>query len=255
VLAAERHRVILDRLREEDVITTAAIARVLGVSEMTVRRDLASLERRGLLRRVHGGAQALPSTWVSTDGQPSQRQPVAKQQVGARAAALVQDGETLFLDAGATCMEVARAFKDRALRGLHVLTHAVNIATELAGHPGITVIQLGGEVIGGTYAATGPTTVSAVEQFSFDRAFVSAQGLHPTFGLTCSSLLEVEIKRAVLRRSRYSVLVIDASKWHRQAMIRFAALGELQAVVSDAGFPEEARRSLKGAGVEVFVPP
>ncbi|ADI14119.1 transcriptional regulator, DeoR family [Truepera radiovictrix DSM 17093] len=255
MLAAERHRVILDRLGEEGVITTAAIAQALGVSEMTIRRDLADLERRGLLRRVHGGAQAAPGAEIPPYGQRSRRQPAAKQQVGARAAALVRDGETLFLDAGTTCMEVARACKDRSLKGLHVLTHAVNIAAELAGQPGVTVIQLGGEVIGRTYAATGPMTVSAIEQFSFDRAFVSAQGVHPKFGLTCSSLLEVEIKRAVLRRSRYNALVVDSSKWSRQAMIRFAALGELQAVVSDAGLPEEARRSLEGAGVEVFVPP
>lgn len=251
MLAAERRQILLDKLEAGGVIETAAMAEALGVSEMTIRRDLADLERRGLIWRVHGGAQALRGA-DDGYGQRQRRNPGAKQQVGVRAAGLINDFETVYIDAGTTCMELARACKRRTFKGVNVLTHAVNIAAELAGHPGLTVIQMGGEVAGDSYAATGPAALATIEQFSFDRAFLAAQGLHPKFGLTGSNLLEVEIKRAVMRRSRYVALVVDSSKWGRQAMTRIAALGEVHAVVSDAALPEEAKDLLQRTGVEVI---
>lgn len=251
MLAEERRRYLLEMLGESGALETVAAAQALGVSEMTVRRDLADLEARGLARRVHGGAQVARKTDA---GYPlrAQRNPGAKQQIGGLAAGLVQDYETLYLDAGTTCMEVARALRRRDLRGVNVLTHAVNVAAELAGKPGVTVIQVGGELYADTFAATGPAALATVAQFSFNRLFLAAQGLHPKAGVTSDNLLEVAVKTAVLGRAAWTALVLDSSKWNRQFLTRVADVGDLDMVVSDGALPDEARQFLAGARVAVL---
>lgn len=250
MLSEERRRHLLETLDEQGTLETVPVAQKLGVSEMTIRRDLADLERRGLVRRVHGGAQTTREADVGYLLR-LKRNPGAKQQVGSLAAQQVCSHETIYLDAGTTCMELARALKRRDLRGVNVLTHAVNVAAELAGHPSFTVIQVGGELYAETFAATGPTALATIAQFSFDRMFLSAQGLHPKFGVTNSNLLEVAVKTAAMSRARWVGLVVDSSKWNRQALARIADVGALSMVISDDALPPEARHFLQTARVEV----
>lgn len=249
MLSEERRRHLLETLDEQGALETVPVAQRLGVSEMTIRRDLADLERRGLVRRVHGGAQTTREADVGYLLR-LKRNPGAKQQVGMLAAQQVCSHETIYLDAGTTCMELARALKRRDLRSVNVLTHAVNIAAALAGHPSFTVIQVGGEIYAETFAATGPTAVATIEQFSFDRMFLSAQGLHPKSGVTNSNLLEVAVKTAAMSRASWVALVVDSSKWNRQALARVADVSELDLVISDDALPPEARRFLRAAHVE-----
>lgn len=250
MLAEERRQQVLEVLAEHGNLETAHIAQHLGVSEMTIRRDWAVLERRGLLRRVHGGAQ-LGRGGAEGEGrlQGSSR---AKQQIGKLAAAQVENSETIYLDAGTTCLEIAKELRRRNVRGVNVLTHAVNIAAELSNCPNITVIQVGGEIYTGTFAATGPTALATLGRFSFDRMFLAAAGLHPRFGVTNANLLEAEVKMAVLLRSSWVGLVLDSSKWSRQAMMRVANLHDLDLLISDDALPTEARVYLEGAGVQVL---
>lgn len=252
MLSEERRRRLLETLDEQGALETVPAARQLGVSEMTIRRDLADLERRGLVRRVHGGAQTTREADVGYLMR-LKRNPHAKQQVGALAARQVCSHETIYLDAGTTCMELARALKRRDLRGVNVLTHAVNIAAELAGHPSFTVIQVGGEIYAETFAATGPTALATIGQFSFDRMFLSAQGLHPKSGITNSNLLEVAVKTAAMSQAAWIALVVDASKWNRQALARIAGVGALSVVISDDALPDDARTFLRASQVEVLV--
>lgn len=251
MLSEERRRRLLETLEERGALETVPVARQLGVSEMTIRRDLADLERRGLVRRVHGGAQTTREADVGYLMR-LKRNPLAKQQVGTLAARQVCSHETIYLDAGTTCMELARALKRRDLRGVNVLTHAVNIAAELAGHPSFTVIQVGGEIYAETFAATGPTALATIGQFAFDRMFLSAQGLHPKSGITNSNLLEVAVKTAAMNQATWTALVVDSSKWNRQALARIAEVRALDVVISDEALPDEARTFLRSAQVEVL---
>ncbi len=247
MLSEERRRYLLGLLTQQGSLGTAAVAEQLGVSEMTIRRDLTDLERRGLARRIHGGAQRVYK--ASYTSRP-RRAPGTEQQIGVAAAQLVCTHETIYLDAGDLALELARALKRRDLK-LNILTHAVSVAAELAGHPGFTVIQVGGELYPETLAATGPTALATISQFSFDRLFLTAQGLHPRAGVTHGNLLEVAVKAAALSRAAWTALLLGSGRWNRQAMTRVTDPGKLDMVISDTSLPAEARHFLRSIDVGV----
>ena len=251
MLTEERRQRVLEVLAKVGTLHTIRIAECLGVSEMTIRRDLSVLERRGLLQRVHGGAQPPPPHFAERERRSGSAHK-AKERIGKLAAAQINDFETIYLDAGTTCLELARELKLREVRGVSILTHAVNIAAELAGSPRLTVIQVGGEIYADSYSATGPTTLATLGRFSFDRMFLAAVGLHPRFGVTSTNLLEAEVKVASRRRAAWVGLVLDSSKWQRQALTRVAELHDLDLLISDAALSPEARLHLETAGVAVL---
>ena len=236
---------ILNMTESHGAVTNAAIATQLGVSLMTVRRDIIELEHRGLLRRVHGGVQSASSPDRGFSLR-SRQQRSAKHAIGAVAALLVEDFQTIYLDAGSTAMELALSLRQRSVKGVRVVTHAVNIASELAGLSQISLVQIGGEVFGQTFAATGPFAVSCIRALSFDQFFVSAQGFDLHAGLTDSNLLEVEVKQAVLERAKRAVLIADSSKWRVTSFARVAELGVISQIITDAGISEADRAVLSG---------
>lgn len=253
MLVAQRHRLILESIAKRGTIETGSLARTLNVSEMTVRRDLTELDRQGLLMRVRGGAQTLRDADV---GYPHRvrRHPAEKRRLGAAAAALINSHDTVFLDAGTTTVELARALRRRSeLRRVNVVTHAVNVASELAGNENIVVVQVGGEIYRETYSCTGHMALDAIEKFSFDRMFLATQGVHAVEGLTNSNLLEVQVKVTAMGRSRWTCLVADASKWESRSMYRIAGLDDLDAWVSDSRLDEKARTAARERGAEVVI--
>lgn len=252
MFAIDRQQRIVELLEREGSYTNARLAQTLGVSAVTVRRDLADLEHRGIVRRVHGGVRAAAERDIGYSLRSRQHHP-AKRAIGLAAAELVKDHETIYLDAGSTTMEFALSLRDRPLRGVRVVTHAVNIACELSGQAHIAVVQVGGELYRQTHAATGPMAVAAIRTFSFDRLFLAAQGFQVEGGLTNSNLAEVEVKSAAIEASRWVCLIADASKWDRVSFARFAPLSSVDTVVTDARLPQGGRSALEAAGLQVVL--
>lgn len=243
MLPVDRLQHIIALIERNGSQTNAELAETLNVSLMTVRRDIIELEHRGLLRRVHGGVQsaASPDRGFSLR---SRQQRSAKQAIGASAAALVEEFQTIYLDAGSTAMELALSLRQRSVKGVRVVTHAINIASELAGLSHISLVQIGGEVFGQTFAATGPFAVTCIRALSFDQCFVSAQGFDLQAGLTDSNLLEVEVKQAVLERAKRAVLIADSSKWGVTSFAKVAPLGVVAQIITDAGISATDRETL-----------
>lgn len=254
MLPNNRLRRILELVNQHGTLSNAALADALAVSTMTVRRDLDVLERQGYLRRIHGGARAIDE-WDVDYRLRRSRNVCAKRLIGAKAAEWVQDGETVYLDAGTTTMEVAKAIKARRLNHVRVVTHAVNIAAELTGTPGLGLLQIGGELFLHNYSATGPLAIETVRRFSFDRLFLGAQGVDLTAGVTNSSLLEAEVKNAAIASSRWICLVCDASKWGRVTFASSGDLRDLDLFITDSRLPQEARVNLAELGLEVITVP
>jgi DeoR family transcriptional regulator of aga operon len=252
MLASDRQRRILELLEHKGSLSNTKLAVDLRVSLMTVRRDLSELEQRGLLVRVHGGVQKVVTNDIGY-ALRSRRAHAAKTRIGVRAAQLIQDGETIYLDAGTTTVEIARALLGRTPRGLRVVTHAVNIAMELSGHSEISLIQVGGEIYRQTYAATGPLALETIARFSFDRMFLACQGFDTEGGLSNGNLTENEVKQAAMRASRWIGLVADASKWTRTTFARIAPLDAIHAIITDNRLPESGRVALQELGLEVIV--
>jgi len=262
VVSETRRQRILERLEQTGTLSNANAASEFGVSMLTIRRDLDLLESRGLIERVHGGAQArakLEASAPRDDGalglryaQRQSQEAEVKRRIGQRAAELVEDGETVYLDAGTTTLEVARALRLRSLSRVQVVTHAVNLAAELVGVPHLRVFCIGGEIFEESYAATGQVAVELVKRFSYDRCFVAGMGVDPDAGITNGRVPEVEVKAAAMARARWSCLVADASKWGTRTFAPIAPLSSVQAFVTDDRLPEAGCRIVQDLGIALY---
>ena len=251
MLIHTRHQRILALLQSAESVSNKQIADALNVSVMTVRRDLETLEGQGLVMRVYGGACARVKPEVSYATRLEQRLE-EKRSIGRIAASLVRDGESIYLDAGSTTMEIARSLRETKLNNLRIVTHAVNIAAELSGLPNIQVVQIGGEIYRESFSATGSIAVQTINQFRFNRCFLAAQGISPSAGITDWSLAEVEVKRAAIANSSWNCLVADSSKWGHELMAQTCPLSGVSAIITDTKLPAGARLELSKLGIEMI---
>ncbi len=244
-----RHQLIMEALRQHSPVLVADLAETLDCSEMTVRRDLEALEREGGLRRVHGGAA---SVFLSAEETPygirALESSEAKATIGAAAAGLLSDGETVILDGGTTAMEVARALGGRRLT---VMPLALRPVFELHEYPGINLLLPGGEVRPGELSLTGSLTDPAFAQLRFDTCIMGPCGIDAKAGITTHLLAETAVKRAAAKASQRVIAVADSSKLGRVAFGHICDLDSIDMVLTDTGADPEAVESLRMAGLDV----
>ncbi len=252
--AEERQQAMAQLVTERGRVSVNAIADQFDVTTETVRRDLSVLERMGLLRRVHGGAVPASALAVieAGFGERDLANTVEKDQI-ARAALdlLPPTNGTVLFDAGSTTSRLA-SLLPRDLR-LTVVTHAVPVAARLAGSAQVELHVLPGRVRPATQAAVGADTVAALGRLRADVAFVGTNGLTVDHGLSTPDREEAATKRAMVASARRVICLVDSSKLGVEASVRFAALSEIDVVVTDDGISADDRRSLVRAGVEVVV--
>ena len=250
-LPAERHRRIHELLREQRVVRVSVLSEQLGVSEVTIRRDLEVLERRGMLERTHGGAVA--TQWVRSE--PAYRDaastnPIEKRLIGAAAAALVEQGDALYLNGGTTTLQV---FRHLRATGLKVATNHVGIALEAADRD-VELLLLGGHYRAPSNSVVGPFATEALRRTHATKAFIGVEGISVGSGLTTPVAAEAEIARVMIEQTRGRVLVVaDHSKIGTVADFVIAPLEEVDALVVDEGCSEAYRQRLTEAGIEVIV--
>jgi DeoR family transcriptional regulator, fructose operon transcriptional repressor len=252
--AEERQQAMARLVGEHGRLSVAAIAEQFGVTTETVRRDLSSLERMGLVRRVHGGAVPANSLAVieSGLGERDQANTAEKELIGKAAIdELPPAGGTILLDAGSTTIRFASLLpRDHRLT---VVTHAVPVAARLAGLPHIDLHLLPGRVRTTTQAAVGSDTVSALERLRVDVAFLGTNGITVDQGLTTPDHDEAAAKRAMVAAARRVICLSDSSKIGTETTIRFARLDEIDALVTDAGIAASDREAFEAVDLEVVV--
>ena len=246
MLARQQQAVILEAVRRHGAVRVSQLVEQLGVSDMTIRRDIGQLSRRGLVSRVHGGA-AVPEGRSSEEpgfAAKSFLQTEEKRAVGRAAAALVPPGSSVALSAGTTTVEVARALLD--VPGLTVVTNSPRVA-EVLHEPARrdrTVVLTGG-IRTPSDALVGPVAVRSLETLHVDWLFLGVHGLHPRAGLTTPNLVEGETDRALIAAATTVVVVADRTKWGVVGLCTIADLDEVDVLVSDTGLPEEARETAR----------
>jgi DeoR family fructose operon transcriptional repressor len=254
VYAEERYEAIAALVRSQGRVSVSEVAATFGVTTETVRRDLAHLERAGLLRRVHGGAvatTALALAEVALDARDV-AQAAQKDRIAKAAVDLVPgNGGSLVLDAGTTTARLAAVLPTD--RELLVITHAVPVAARLAGLPGISLQLIGGTVRGSTQAAVGPDTVAALAELRADVVFVGTNALLAGFGLSTPNVEEAAVKRALVRAGRQVVVLADSSKLDRENLVRFAELSAVDVLITDDGASDAAVQAVQAEGVEVVI--
>ncbi len=252
--AGERQQAIATLVTEQGRVAVTAVAEQFGVTTETVRRDLAVLERAGVLRRVHGGAVPVGAlTLVETAlAERHTTRAEAKRKIAAAALDLLPgSGGSVLLDGGSTTAALADVLP--ADRSLFVATNSVPIAARLAGAPGVTLHVLGGRVRGITQSAVGETPVRALAELRVDVAFLGTNGITADHGLTTPDEAEASVKRAMVRAGQQVVVLADSSKLGREHLVRFASLDDVDVVVTDGAAEPRVLDELDAAGVEVVV--
>ena len=250
--AEERQRLIVERARESGRVEVAALADELGVTTETVRRDLTTLERHALLRRVHGGA--IPIERLGFEPALAARDSVLtleKERIARLALAELPDEGTILLDAGTTTARLAASLPTD--RELVVLTNALPIAMSLSVRPNITVLMLGGRVRGRTQAAVDAWALQALADSYVDVAFIGTNGISPERGLTTPDTTESAVKRAMIRAARRSVVLADHTKVGQDHLSRFAALDEIDTLITDSGLDAQVADELRAQGPRVLL--
>jgi DeoR/GlpR family transcriptional regulator of sugar metabolism len=250
-LPAERHRRIEGILRERRVVRVSTLSEQIGVSEVTIRRDLEALERRGVLERTHGGAvltqrmRAEPAYVEAISSNPE-----AKRRIAQAAADLVDAGDTLYLNGGTTTLQV---FRHLRAPGLKVITNHVGIAVESAEHD-LDLLLVGGHYRAPSNSVVGPFATEALRRTHATRAYVGVEGVSVTSGLTSPVAAEAEIARVMIEQARGRVVVVaDHSKIGTVADFVIAPLEAVDTLVVDDAVDEEYRDRLVEAGVDVIL--
>ena len=250
----ERQQAIATLVTERGRLAVTAVAEQFGVTTETVRRDLALLERAGMLRRVHGGAvPAGALTLVETGlGERHGTRAEAKRAIAAAALELLprRDGSVI-LDGGTSTAALADVLP--ADRRLYVATNSVPIAARLSASPGITLHVLGGRVRGLTQTAVGDSTVRAMEDLRVDVAFLGANGITPGHGFSTPDEAEAATKRAMARSAQRVVVLADSSKLGREHLVRFASVEDVDVLVTDRGADPGVVAELETTGIEVLI--
>jgi DeoR/GlpR family transcriptional regulator of sugar metabolism len=247
MLAAERRQHILRAVRA-GTAQVSELAERFAVSEMTVRRDLAELERHGKLERVHGGA-------VSVGSEPPFAQIAVerldvKDRIGRAAAALVQDGQTVMIDIGTTTLQVAHHLRGRRLT---IITSNLAVLDELASDPEIELILPGGIVRRNYRSLVGVLAEDTLRQLRADIAFLGASAVAGDLAVMDSTMVEVPIKRAMLAAADRTVLCVDGAKFAMGGVVRICAGAAVDTIVTDTSAPADSRAALEESGVEVLV--
>ncbi|MEU0279364.1 DeoR/GlpR family DNA-binding transcription regulator [Streptomyces sp. NPDC006195] len=245
----ERLRLITDAVREAGQLSVAGLARLTGASEMTIRRDLEALGTQGVLERYHGGARSLLLRGEEPPFALRAREDTeTKRRIAAATAGLIADGESVLVDSGTTCLEVARALEHRRLTVIPLSLHAANALT---GAPRLKLLLPGGEPRPGELALTGPLTEASLAALRFDTAVLGCCGLTSRDGLTAYDLADAAVKRAAISSARRVIAVAESAKLSRTALAFVAPVSALDAVVTDGTAPEEETAALAAAGVVV----
>jgi DeoR family transcriptional regulator of aga operon len=252
LMAEERRTQILQIVRTAGRAKVNELTHLFNTSAVTIRNDLNELHQRGLVVRSHGGAM-LPDSILREPPvlELLKEHSDEKQRIGARAAALINDGETIILDSGTTTLEIARHLKKK--QALHVITNGVNIAAELLDARDVQTFIVGGTVRGESASISGRFSEEMFDQFSADKLFLSGAGCDLEFGVSGANLEETMVNRAMLRISREIILVADASKFSKRSMTRIVLFSEIDTVISDSGLGEETQVKLRALGCNLIL--
>ena len=252
LVADARRAAIQDMLRGAGSVSVAEIEAAFGISSMTARRDLAELERRGLARRTHGGA-VLPSITAHEDSFASRldREVGAKRAIAAKAAELVGEGESVFLDGSSSAYHVARALLERSI-AVTVITNSLPVMDLVGNHPGpgVDLVGVGGTLRSLTQSFVGPVATHAVQAHVADRLFFSCKGVSPDGLLTDADALEAEVKRAMIGRAGEVTLLLDASKVSARGLNVIGRLADVHLVLAH-GLGDDAAHAFAAAGPRV----
>jgi DeoR family transcriptional regulator of aga operon len=251
MLIDERRQHVLAQVQRDGRVLVSLLSETLGISRITVRKDLDYLESKGLVMRTHGGALSPQNSSLLDPALPEkeQKQLKEKQRIASAAASLVKDDQCIVLDSGTTTMAVAREL--RRFSRLTIITNAVNIASELAGTD-FEVILTGGTLRKNSFSLVGPLAEDVLGEMHADILFLGVDGFDVKVGLTTPNVLESRVNRAMVHAAKRVVAVCDSTKFSRRSLALIVPPSAIHTVITDNHLSNEDMEALTLSGIEVI---
>ena len=243
----ERHSRILSLLQQNGSISVTQLSELFKVSEVTIRKDLSYLEQQKKLYRTHGSA-ILISPYIN---EKEKKNVAEKRAIGAAAAALVSQDDSIIIASGTTMAFLAREIKP--VGRLTVITAAVPVTQILSQHADVDVIQLGGITRSSSVSVVGPFAESMLRNFNCSKLFVGVDGIDTEFGLTTTNMLEASLNGAMINAAQKVVVLADSSKFGRRGFSKICDLEAVDRIITDSGVQPLYLERLRERGIEVTV--
>jgi DeoR family transcriptional regulator of aga operon len=251
-LTLHRRTKILDQLESSGQVKVAELSQQFNVSEVTIRNDLTLLEQKNLLLRARGGAikaqRVAVDYLISVQRHQNHNE---KEAIGRKAVELIENDDTIILDAGTTTMEIANNLI--RFHNLTVITNALNIAVRLADLKNIKLIIPGGILRQNTFSLVGPSAEESIRNFYCDKVFLGANGINSQHGISTSSIEESYLNRYMISIAQEVIIVADSSKFQQRAFTFVAPISDINTIITDDKIPAEEKSRLEQAGVKVII--
>lgn len=250
----ERRSMILKALHENHKVLIPDLVETFGVSDVSIRKDLAILEERQLLVRVKGGAIIMQKTEEFDDIPILHKRQLharEKQLLGKFTASLIKEGDTIIIDSGTTMMEIARNLD--SFRHLTIITNAMDIAIVLNKYERFDVIVLGGQMRTVSYSTVGMLAESALKKFYCDKLFLGVDSASIKDGLSTPNIEEANLNQAMIAAAKETIAVFDSSKFGRRSFAHIAALDKIGTIVTDSNIPDEFKDYILSVGIKLHI--
>lgn len=251
MLTVEKRNLILSILEKKAVVTVPELSEALNTSEVTVRKMLNSMDEQGLLRRTRGGAVNISTICEFEEKEKEKKNIEEKKAIAKKAYSLIQNSDTVFIDAGSTTLELVKEIKNGTKRDIVVITNALNIAFELLDADDIELVFIGGNVRHKIMSCVGGFAESAIRSLCIDKAFLGCNSVTVETGVTTPNLYEAQVKQCVLQSANESILLTDSTKFGHTSMARISPLKNFTRLITDKNIPN--RGEVEATGVDLVI--
>lgn len=249
---AERHELILNKLKNDGFVTVVDLSEEFEVSAVTIRKDLKLLEGLNLLFRSHG--KAIPVNPYTHERTVSEKEKIHKEEknrIAIKAAELIQPNESIILASGTSIIEMANQIK--SIKGLTVLTASLNAALIVSELSDVDVIQLGGVIRKSSSSVIGPIGEKMLSEFTCTKLFLGVDGVDLDFGLTTTNSMEASINQKMIKSAQKTIILADSSKFGRRGFGRICGLEEVDQIITDNGIDLDFKEKLIDLGIDIMV--
>jgi DeoR family transcriptional regulator of aga operon len=251
VFREERLEKIIALLEKEDRLVTKNLPEILNTTSVTIRKDIAILEQRGLLKRTHGGAIKPRKLFHGLALNEKEKLNLEEKiRIAKKAAKLISEGDTIILDSGSTTSFIAKEIKH--MKGITVITNAINIVSILLDSD-IDVILIGGSLLKETSTLVGPLADDVLRKISADKLFIGVDGIDFEVGLTTPNIIEANTSHVMMEMSGEIILVVDASKFGRRSLGVISKVSEVNSIITTKKLSENELKKFADYDVEVFI--
>jgi len=247
-----RRAEILESLQSKGEISVIAISKKYKISDVSVRNDLAHLEKKGLLIRTRGGAiKAQPVNFDLNLNQRLKTNYKEKQRIGKKAVEYIKNNYTIVMDNGSTTLEVARNLK--GFKNIKLITNSLPIADLVADFPDIDVIIPGGELRAEMRSLVGSMAEKSILNYHCDIAFLGTDGIDPEMGISTPQIEEAALSEKMIQIANQVIVVSDCSKFGRKSFVKFGNISEIDIIITDKGIKDEDLNQYTDFTVELVV--